>query len=197
MEAINLFEQYDLLPEEPKKLLEQMDEESQGEFTSDDLSDWLEKFTAIGYTFDWYLDCNPYALTSIKFFDKLKLLYESGDLAIPDGEAEGNTAHDYTWTSIIQGYYKFKGGHEVPILLNSLLGEEIKETQFELFNEMVQTSGINIVNCNNCSALIFHRKFSIKDDKDHSVICMYCNSRQDTHNCQDYYTEENHPDRLY
>lgn len=196
MEAINLFADYELLPEEPRKLLEQFEEATNGEPDYNNLSDWLEKFNSIGYTFDWYLDACPYALTTIKFFDKLKNLYESGDLVIPLGEPEGNTAHDYTWTSIVQGYYTFKGGDKVNISLGNLLGEEIKETQFELFNEMVQTSGINIVHCNSCDALIFHRKFSIEDN-DHSVICMYCNTKQDTHDCSDYYSEENHPDRLY
>lgn len=123
MEAINLFADYDLLPEEPKNLLEQFEEATQGDPDYDDLSDWLEKFNAIGYTFDWYLDAVPYALTTIKFFDELKELYESGDLSIPLGEAEGNTAEDYTWTSLVQGYYTFKSGERVDITLDNLLGK--------------------------------------------------------------------------
>lgn len=123
MEAINLFADYDLLPEEPKKLLEQFEEATQGEPDYDDLREWHEKFNAIGYTFDWYLDAVPYALTTIKFFDELKLLYESSDLRIPEGEPEGNTAYDYTWSSLIQGYYTLKTGERVDITIDHLLGK--------------------------------------------------------------------------
>lgn len=123
MEAINLFADYDLLPEEPKKLLEQFEEATQGEPDYDDLREWHEKFNAIGYTFDWGLDAVPYALTSINFFDKLKNLHESGDLAIPLYQSDDDDAESNTFVSIIQGYYTFKTGERVDITIDHLLGK--------------------------------------------------------------------------
>ena len=66
----DLFETPELIPEEVQSVLETFDEENLNTYS--ELDRILEEINALGYTFDYYLDAEPYGLRPINI--KLKEL---------------------------------------------------------------------------------------------------------------------------
>jgi len=59
---IDLFEQWELLPNEAQEILYRYSDEEQ---TYENCANMLKEFNAIGYTFEYYLDAEPYNLRKI------------------------------------------------------------------------------------------------------------------------------------
>lgn len=59
----DLFETPELIPEEVQSVLETFDEENLNTYY--ELDRILEEINALGYTFDYYLDAEPYGLRPI------------------------------------------------------------------------------------------------------------------------------------
>lgn len=59
----DLFETPELIPEEVQSVLETFDEENLNTYS--ELDRILEEINVIGYTFDYYLDAEPYGLRPI------------------------------------------------------------------------------------------------------------------------------------
>lgn len=59
---IDLFEQWELLPTEAQEILNKYSEHEQ---TYENCANMLKEFNAIGYTFEYYLDAEPYNLRKI------------------------------------------------------------------------------------------------------------------------------------
>ena len=62
-EIIDLFDKYELLPQNALAILEKYED---FEFTYEECGAMLENFEAIGYTFDYYLDAQPYNLRKLE-----------------------------------------------------------------------------------------------------------------------------------
>lgn len=91
---IDLFEYYEKLPADIQNLIEEMGEDVYGD-RSTSLNDWLVKFEAVGYTFDWGLDYEPYDLRELT--DKEK-----------DFEAFKNNMNDNNYHVIIDDVEKIE-----------------------------------------------------------------------------------------
>jgi predicted metal-binding protein len=66
--------------------------------------------------------------------------------------------------------------------------DKLKE-QFELFNEMVQKSNINVVTCGNCGAIVLHKVVPLSSNENADIECHDCGFISDPCNFPDLYME--------
>lgn len=60
--VIDLFEHPELIPQEVKDVLESFEQQAIDGFTYEDLAKMLTEVEAVGYTFEYYLDAEPFNL---------------------------------------------------------------------------------------------------------------------------------------
>ena len=70
----------------------------------------------------------------------------------------------------------------------------IKNTAIELqvkLQEEIQGHGINLVECGDCNAVLFHRTPTLEEWKtntfDSTIICPHCGNTQNVYDCADVY----------
>lgn len=63
METVDLFEDYENIPKEVDEIIKKYNYFEDSTYT--DLEEFLKELEAIGYTFDYYLDAQPYDLRKI------------------------------------------------------------------------------------------------------------------------------------
>jgi len=62
---IDLFEHPELIPKEVKDVLESYEQQAIDGFTYEDLANLQKAVEAVGYTFDYYLDAEPFNLIKL------------------------------------------------------------------------------------------------------------------------------------
>lgn len=61
----DLFEKPELIPSEVQEILNEYEEQAMNGFEYAELAELVKKLESIGYTFDYYLDAEPYALRKV------------------------------------------------------------------------------------------------------------------------------------
>jgi len=149
-----------------------------------------EEWWLVPYKEDSRGNYNNYLHIHLSYDESLQLAFYPRDILSDalnekDGEYFNSSCIEETPECIKIAWDDFDFDKYVNTLIDT-------ESQYSLFNEMVATSGINIVTCSHCGSILLHRVKPIEEDN--KGFCKCCSRIVDYNDCPDLFMEEENDD---